>query len=41
MINMEEDILRKYYNTADDEEPDCWLCDRYNDSALCDKCGNL
>lgn len=36
---LEEDILRKYYKTADDEEPDCLVCDRYSDSSLCDKCG--
>ena len=22
-----KDILRKYYKTADDEEPDCGMCD--------------
>ena len=35
----EEDILRKYYKTADDEEPDCGVCDRCSDGSLCDKCG--
>ena len=35
----EEDILRKYYKTADEEEPDCLECDCYSDGYLCDKCG--
>ena len=34
-----EDPLRKYYKTADDEEPDCGACDRCNDGSLCDACG--
>lgn len=38
-LNEEEDILRKYYKTADDEEPDCMACDRWSDGSLCDKCG--
>lgn len=34
-----EDVLRKYYKTADDEEPDCGACDHWSDGYLCDKCG--
>lgn len=34
-----EDPLRKYYKTADDEEPDCGACDHWGDGSLCDKCG--
>lgn len=33
------DPLRKYYKTADDEEPDCGACDYCSDGSLCDKCG--
>ena len=33
------DPLRKYYKTADDEEPDCGACDHCSDGSLCDKCG--
>ena len=35
----EKDILRKYYKTADDEEPDCGMCDFQYGGALCDRCG--
>lgn len=33
------DPLRKYYRTADDEEPDCGMCDFQCGGGLCDKCG--
>lgn len=34
-----EDPLRKYYRTADDEEPDCGECDFQSDSYHCYRCG--
>lgn len=35
----EEDILRKYYKTADNEEPDCRACDYQCNGCFCDRCG--
>lgn len=34
-----EDPLRKYYRTADDEEPDCGECDFQSDGYHCHRCG--
>ena len=39
LIDEIEDPLRKYYKTADDEEPDCGACDHCSESSLCDACG--
>lgn len=40
LMDETEDPLRKYYKTADDEEPDCGVCDRCSDGSLCDTCGS-
>lgn len=39
LVDEMEDPLRKYYKTADDEEPDCGACDHCSESSLCDACG--
>lgn len=31
--------LRKYYRTADDEEPDCAICDHQFSDTMCALCG--
>lgn len=39
LIDEMPDSLRKYYRTADDEEPDCGECDFQSDGYHCYRCG--